>query len=371
MKIVVDARTMGCCPSGVGIYLFDFINELSKLNQFEFILATDVAESEQIKSLADKGLIVYCYGKKVFRSIGVFAYFKFLERLLRKEQPVLFWEPNNLFPFYPRGYKGKSVLTIHDLFPITEPKYYSRFYRFYYKNRILRSIKEADILLFNSKETQRQAQEIFPVVATKHNFISYLIVRKPPARLISDDGFFLYIGNLERRKGVDLLLSAYKLYWQNGDRVPLYLGGKIRETVIQEQLEMLQKEGLNIRYLGYLSETDKYDYLSKCSCFFFPSRAEGFGIPPLEAVGYQKPIVVSNLSIFYETIKAPFVSFDLSVQPEKQVYLLCQHMINRDYQKISQEASMKTLECYNGKILGEKLASFFERIVKETHEGCI
>lgn len=363
LKIAVDARTMGSRPSGVGMYLFDFVKELISNKSFEFILITDIAESEQICFLKNEGLKIYCYGKKIFRSIGVFSYFRFLNQILLKEQPELFWEPNNLFPFYPKGYKGKVVLTIHDLFPITEPEYFSRVYRLYFKQRIRESIRRADALLFDSSEMKQQALNAFPEIQEKQNFISYLIVRKPPARVISDDGFFLYIGNLERRKGTDLLLAAYQMYCQKKGKKPLYLGGKIREVSIEMQLKKLQEKGLAIHYLGYLDESGKYDLLSRCSCFLFPSYAEGFGIPPLEAISYQKPVIVSNLTIFQEIIRAPLLTFDIKADIEKRVEQLCRHMLAEDYKPISVEESQNALERYRGELLGVKLAAFFSDIV--------
>ena len=46
MKIAVDARTLGSRPSGVGMYLNDFLKQLMKYEDLEFVLISDVAESE-------------------------------------------------------------------------------------------------------------------------------------------------------------------------------------------------------------------------------------------------------------------------------------------------------------------------------------
>lgn len=49
IKIVVDARTLGSRPSGVGMYLNDFLEQLINYDEFEWVLFTDVAKSEYIK----------------------------------------------------------------------------------------------------------------------------------------------------------------------------------------------------------------------------------------------------------------------------------------------------------------------------------
>ena len=56
MKIAVDARTLGSRPSGVGMYLNDFLKQLMKYEDLEFVLISDVAESEYIKSFIKNGI---------------------------------------------------------------------------------------------------------------------------------------------------------------------------------------------------------------------------------------------------------------------------------------------------------------------------
>ena len=49
MKVAIDARTLGSRPSGVGMYLNDFLKQLIKYKDIEFVLISDVAESEYIR----------------------------------------------------------------------------------------------------------------------------------------------------------------------------------------------------------------------------------------------------------------------------------------------------------------------------------
>ena len=56
LKIAVDARTLGSRPSGVGMYLNDFLEQLITYDEFEWILFTDVKESEYIKRFEARGI---------------------------------------------------------------------------------------------------------------------------------------------------------------------------------------------------------------------------------------------------------------------------------------------------------------------------
>ena len=368
MKIAVDARTLGSCPSGIGIYLYDFIRALAAekgtdgLDDVSLVLLTDVAESEQIQHLKAMGMPVVCFGRKVFRSASVYRYFGFIKQFLQREQPDLFWEPNNLIPVRLKGYHGRLVITVHDLFPLTKPEFFQWFYRLYFRSGIRKSIAQADAILFNSEETRRLSVGFFAQISKKKTFVSYLIVQKPPEKAVSDNGYFLYVGNLERRKGTDLLLKAYQEYCRKGGTRPLYLGGNIRDKEIETMLRVISEELRTVHNLGYLNEKRKYEILSRCHCFLFPSRAEGFGIPPLEALGYQKAVIVSDLSIFDEIMSVPTLKVSLKERESDQVSQLCRLMLADTFPQYSREECQVVLERYDSEILGHRLAQFFREI---------
>ena len=110
MKIAVDARTLGSRPSGVGMYLNDFLKVLMKYREFEFVLLSDVAESEYIRYFMEKGIPVITQGKAVYRSAGVYSYFSFIQKQLNEIQPDLFWEVNTIIPIRLKG-NFKTMIT--------------------------------------------------------------------------------------------------------------------------------------------------------------------------------------------------------------------------------------------------------------------
>ncbi|MCI8454775.1 MAG: glycosyltransferase family 4 protein [Lachnospiraceae bacterium] len=365
MKIVIDARALGSCPSGIGFHIYDFVKELAKKAEFEITLLTDVAESSQMHGLKQMGVSVWCYGSRVFRSIEIYRYFLFVRRFLVHWQPDLFWEPNHLLPVSLKGYHGKTVVTIHDLFPLSRKEHFSWYYRLYFLSGIRGSAGRADAFLFNSKETEKQAIKCFPEIWGKERYISYPIVRKPPGRPVCDGGFFLYIGNLEMRKGTDILLDSYRLYRKGGGKRPLVLGGNIREKKIGRMLAQYQAECSKLHYLGYVKEKKKYDLLASCACFVFPSRAEGFGVPPLEAMAYGKPLITSDLSIFSETLPVSVPAFSLKADPKKQAEDLAALMLEESWKAAPLVPWQAIEELYGAALAGERLAHFFKRTAEE------
>lgn len=56
----------------------------------------------------------------------------------------------------------------------------------------------------------------------------------------------------------------------------------------------------NVRFLGYLSDSEVKTLMQNCKAFLFPSLYEGFGIPPLEAMSSGCPVVVSDIPVMHE-----------------------------------------------------------------------
>lgn len=340
MKMLIDARSLGSHPSGIGMYLYDFLKELLRQEDFEITLLSDVAISNEMLWLAQQNVPIITYGKEISKSAGVFQYFKFIQDSLDYYQPDLFWEPNNLIPVPLRRYSGKIMVTIHDIFPIIQPGYQGFLYPIYFKYGIKQTLKQADLITYNSVETKVETERAFPNAKDISHLVSYIIVNKPdftdapvtpdilfPKTKIDGEDFFLYIGNLEKRKGTDLLLKAYAKYRALGGKKKLYLGGKIREPEIQQLFDRIQAEVPGIVSLGYVGNEQKIALFRYCAGFLFPSRAEGFGIPVVEAMHFNKPILASDLSIFHEIVGDAISYFDCSGTEEEQIQNLAEAML--------------------------------------------
>lgn len=341
MKILIDARTLGSHPGGVGMYTYDYILAMRRDDRFEITILTDIASSQEMMHLAQLDLPIITFGKEIKESAQVLKYFRFVQDSLDYYKPDLFWEPNNLIPVKLLRYEGKIMVTIHDIFPITNPETYGRIYPAYFKHSLKNTLKQADMIVYDSVESKTNLEHFFPQAANLSHYISYIIVRKPNVELqpispdvyfdnvkIDGQDYFLYLGNIERRKGADLLLHAYTRYRALGGNKLLYLGGAIREPELEELYNQVRQKTPGILALGYVDEEQKDILFRHCSGFVFPSRAEGFGIPIIEAMHYNKPILASNLSIFRETSGDAIHYFNINAAPEEQIENLAQAMLS-------------------------------------------
>lgn len=306
MKIVINLRKVSRSPSGIGIYTYNLVNLLLELEGVEVVGITDILESREILEL-NKKIKVYKFGREVSNNIDVFKYYFNLKKILKKEKPKVYWEPNNLIPWYLKVKGMKIVTTIHDFFPITDSEYIPQKYIIYFKLFMLLTLKQSDKIICISQKTKKELNQLYPkMVKNKKIEVIYNYVdvfeRKIENRI--EEKFYLYLGTLNKRKGVHILLDAFKIYLKKTKNpIKLILAGGIDDKSLLNKIKEIKEiNSEKIEYRGYICTKEKEKLLSKCYAFIFPSLAEGFGIPPIEALSYNKPLVLSDLEIFYEIL---------------------------------------------------------------------
>lgn len=272
MKIAVDARTLGSRPSGVGMYLNDFLKVLMKYREFEFVLLSDVAESEYIRYFMEKGIPVITQGKAVYRSAGVYSYFSFIQKQLNEIQPDLFWEVNTIIPIRLKG-NFKTMITIHDMFPIEYVEYFGIVYSLYFKHNLAKTLRNTDMILYNSIQTKKTTEKLFPAARKIANCNAYIIANPlKDTWETTDKGYFLYVGNMEKRKGVDLLLKGYRRYRELGGTKELILAGKMQEDDIDSLLKETMAQTKGITYLDYVTHDKNISCLQTAPALYFRLR---------------------------------------------------------------------------------------------------
>jgi glycosyltransferase involved in cell wall biosynthesis len=118
-----------------------------------------------------------------------------------------------------------------------------------------------------------------------------------------DYPFILFVGTLEKRKNVPILLkSFYKLKKSKLNHKLVIVGGKgWKYTRIFDLIEGLNLEN-DVIFTDYVSDEYLVKLYNAADLFVYPSLYEGFGLPPLEAMACGCPVITSNTSSLPEVV---------------------------------------------------------------------
>lgn len=220
-----------------------------------------------------------------------------------------------IFPNFATWPACKSRLratVIHDLTYIYFPDTVDEKNLTHLKRVVPRSIKQADFIITISEAVKSELVKEFSLNPKK-----CIITTIPPNKKyfkknnneihkkykIPTEKYIYFIGNLEPRKDLPTLIEAYrKLPKSMKKEYSLVMAGgygwKTEEST--KAIEAAQKAGENVVHVGFIDDKDGAAFYQKASLFVMPSIYEGFGMPVLEAMASNCPVVASNIPVLRE-----------------------------------------------------------------------
>ena len=125
--------------------------------------------------------------------------------------------------------------------------------------------------------------------------------------------FFLYIGRLEKKKNVQCLVEAFSILKENNKNLSEKLVLIGNPGFGYDEIKYLMEELCiynDIITLGWVEEKDLPYFVSEAEAFVFPSFYEGFGIPIIQAMACETPVLLSNIEVFHEIAENSALFFD-------------------------------------------------------------
>ena len=201
-----------------------------------------------------------------------------------------------------------QVITIADLSVLTNPAWARAEIRRDYPALILSHARRADGILVMSEHVGAEVQRVLGIDAEKIAVVSAGAPAWTPRATTPPghpSGYVLFVGTLEPRKNVGVLLDAYEELLtrslshrsskSEGGPPELVLVGKATDAA-RPWLERIARPPLagHVRHLGYVDAADRRALYEGASVLVLPSLDEGFGLPVLEAMTIGVPVVASR-----------------------------------------------------------------------------
>jgi len=327
MKIGIDIRLIGKNQTGSEAVFFNLVRNLARIDrENEYKLFTDVTEEEALGKIRSDLAIT---GKKNIEIVSLGASNRFvwnfwaLSRYLTRN-PVDAYLTQYITPwFVPEEIKIATI--IHDISFNFYPQLIKKTDLFFLKTLIPASLRRANRIIGVSRFTRDEIIKYYKVDPKKVDWIYNAVSDEFKAQDISrekidlikkkyalPEKYILYIGTLQPRKNLPVLIEAYGKIRGEVAGYKLVLAGGRGHNFDDKIIETVEKNGLSDQVIlpGFIEEDDKAASIAGADVFCFPSLYEGFGIPILEAMSVGTPVVASRILPHEEIAQGSVAFFD-------------------------------------------------------------
>jgi alpha-1,3-rhamnosyl/mannosyltransferase len=316
MRIALDGRTVHDHFPGIGRYTYNLAAALgAAAPQLELLLLHNPSgrgnTRYELESLAlQPNVRLVPVDVPIFSAAEQWR----LPTLLRQLQPDIYHAPYYIMPYRPGV---STVVTLYDLVPLQQPRGYSPFARLMFAATVRLAARAAAQLITLSRASARDLQRRFSLPQARLTVIPLAadpaFVPQPAAaiaalraRLGLPENYLLYFGSNKPHKNLPRLVRAFMALQ---DTPPLVIAGHW-DPRFPEARQLAEGAGLRVRFLGPVTSGDLPALYSGALLFVFPSLAEGFGLPPLEAMACGAPVVCSGASSLPEVVGDAGLLFD-------------------------------------------------------------
>lgn len=331
MKISLFCKKV---EAGGGVYFNSLYNTLKKLNL-------------DVESILTPRYLGYVPPKVFFKNL------KFNGDIIHTSEDVGFVVDK----------KSKPIVTtlFHCVLDPAYQKYTTNlqkiYHKFFVKKYVEKSLKNADSIIALSEHSKESIKKIFGYENVKVIYPGIDIEKFKPIKKDNNSGDktkLLFVGNLIKRKGIDLLPKIMK---ELGDDFVLYHTSGLRtKKVFSEK---------NIISLGNLSVDNLIKAYNDCDIFLSPSRLESFGLSVAEAMACGKPVVTTNYSSLPELVidgKGGFLCKmdDIKEFAEKIKYLAKDEYLMKRMGKFNRK---KVLNDFSSEKMGKNYIKIYKSLI--------
>lgn len=313
MRVTLDVTAVPAAPAGAGRYTLELARALAALGEPELLLVSRHADRARWEDLAPRPAAIYAAapGPRPLRLAWEQAG---LPRLLRRSGADVHHGPHYTMP---ERSSVPVVVTIHDCTFFDHPEWHQRTKVLFFRRAIRVAAKRAAALVCVSETTAAAlgahcAVEA-PVVVAPHGVDHERFSPTEPAPGADDTElrrlgvdperpYVLFVGTVEPRKDVASLVRAFGRVARRDADVSLVIAGRRgwKDRSVDVALGSLGPARARVHMLGYVATASLPALLRRAVVVAYPSLAEGYGLPALEALACGAPLVTTHATAMAE-----------------------------------------------------------------------
>ncbi len=312
MKIGFDAKRAFNNVSGLGNYSRSLITSLcdhAASDEYHLYTTRDKGGDFSQEIRQKKNALIHLPDTLIDRRLKARWRSYVITRLLQRDGIQLYHGLSNELPFNIARFKGKKVVTVHDLIFIRHPELYPYLDRKIYNKKCRHACHVADVVVAVSEQTKRDLEELYFLPDSRIQVIYqsgdpsfYEPVSDIQKKAVRDKyklpaDYILNVGTIEDRKN---LISVVRTL-EHTEGVSLVVIGR-KKGHFKQVAEFIEAGKLEKRVL-FLEDVPQEDLpaiYSLAQLFVYPSLIEGFGIPLIEALCSGTPVITSKGGCFPE-----------------------------------------------------------------------
>jgi glycosyltransferase involved in cell wall biosynthesis len=315
MKIITNGY-VGNKITGIGRTLIETIKEIScQRPDIEIVVYANYDNHELINNVFGNNVKINIFHISKNKAIKNLLFSSLIFPFLSlKEKADIVYLPNFtfiLFKFKP------TIVVIHDMIEFKINDKFSKIRMFYRHFAVPRMAKKSDHIITVSENSKKDIMDICQVSENKisviYNGVSDSIkkIDNEPRKL--NYNYFLYVGTVDYPgKNVYNCILAFKKYIETSQSNIKFVICGMPGKGFKKILELINDKRYknHIKYLGYVSDKDLFNYYTYALGFVYVSYYEGFGLPVLEAMKFGIPVITSNKSSLPEISDGAAITCD-------------------------------------------------------------
>ncbi|MFH1833039.1 MAG: glycosyltransferase family 1 protein [Candidatus Levyibacteriota bacterium] len=288
---------------GIGEYAYELLRQFSKyqISNIKYQIYLKTKPIDDLPKEREGWRYRIVKPSKLWTQIGLP-----FDLFWHRPRPDIFFSPTH---YAPRFSCVPTIVSIMDLSFIHFPELFKKSDLYQLKNWTAYSVKKASKIFAISQASKDDIIKTYGIPKEKI-VVTHLGIKNQKSKIENMDeikkkygiegNYILFVGTLQPRKNIERLIEAFsKIKNQESGikNLELVIIGK-KGWLYEDILSAPKKFGIEdkVKFLDFVSDNDLPSFYQNAVCFVLPSLYEGFGLPVLEAMQNNCPVIISNVS---------------------------------------------------------------------------